>query len=371
MKIILNSYMNIVDYFQNDHNALDLITQSIRSSIDENFMLNKDMNVNEQLSAFLFELGWKNSSIEIESTNRAKIVLGNNRFIKTESEIDKKIFFIFLRILGESIGKYILNSNVAAEVNSSLFSDNEYEIILDKRGELSRPIAREVSTVQIKTTSSSSSPITMKSGTQETKPSEIVAPISKAEQHHQDYESVPFKLKDVFSVFIPTIDQKQLSDILFDVSYEFAESWIFNKKELDRIKEITDNEEKIQEIVAYLAYRADEASQSPLSIGKSLGQYLMRIYSSKIDDDLKSILEESIRTSLSSSLWCEYKARVFCHLSPEDRCKTSNQQVCDVVMGIWAGILSESLDEEYDFTERIPARGTGDRFCLSELAPIE
>ena len=111
MKIILNSYINIIDYFQNDQNALELITQSIRSSIETNFMLNKEMNVNEQLSAFLFELGWKNSSIEIESTNRAKIVLGNNRFVKTESEIDKTIFFVFLKILGESIGKYILNSN--------------------------------------------------------------------------------------------------------------------------------------------------------------------------------------------------------------------------------------------------------------------
>ena len=97
----------------------------------------------------------------------------------------------------------------------------------------------------------------------------------------------------------------------------------------------------------------------------------MRIYSSKVDEDLQSILEETIRTSISESLWTEYKARVFCHLSPNDRCKKSNQQVCDVIMGIWAGVLSESLGKEYDFTERIPARGTGDRFCLSEFAPAE
>ncbi|MHA1912335.1 MAG: hypothetical protein ACTSYA_11645 [Candidatus Kariarchaeaceae archaeon] len=370
MKIILNSYINLVDYFQNDQNALELITQSIKSSIESNFMLNTDMNINEQLSTFLFELGWKNSTIEIESTNRAKIVLGNNRFIKTESELDKTIFFAFLKIFGESIGKYILNSNVAAEVSSSLFSDNEYEITLDKRGEISRPIAREVSTVKINTaTSSIVTPAAIKSESRVAK-AEDASIISKNDRQ-QDYEPAPFKLKDILSVFIPTIDQKQLSEILFDVSYEFAESWIFNKEELNRIKEISEDEVKIQEIIAYLAYHADEASQTPVSIGKSLGQYLMRIYSSKIDEDLKSILEESIRTSISESLWIEYKARVYCHLSPNERCKKPNQQICDVVMGIYAGVLSESLEKEYDFTERIPARGTSDRFCLSEFAPAE
>ncbi len=370
MKIVLNSYINIVDYFQNDPNALELITQSIKTSIDRNFLLNTDMNVNEQLSAFLFELGWKNTSIEIESIKKAKIVLGNNRFIKTESEVDKKIFFIFLRILGESLGKYVLNSNVSAEVTSSLFTDNEYEITLDKRGEISRPIAREVSTVQINTASSSLvTPVAIKSDTEATKKEEA-APIAKAEPE-QEYKPTPFKLKDIFSVFIPTIDHKELSDILFDVSYEFAESWIFNKDELNRIKEIDDAEDKIQEIVSFLAYRADEANQTPVSIGKSLGQYLMRIYSSKIDDDLRSILEETIRSSMSESIWTEYKARVFCHLSPDERCKKDNQQVCDVVMGLWAGVLDESLEKEYDFTERIPARGVSDRFCLSEFAPTE
>ena len=372
MKIILNSYINIVDYFQNDPNALEIVTESIRYSIDNNFMLNKDMNINEQLSSFLFELGWKNSTIEIVTGSKAKIVLGNNRFIKTESEPDKKIFFIFLKILGESIGKYILNSEVAAEVTSSLFSANEYEITLDKRGDRSSPISREVSAAPVATTPISS--VLSRSAeteTQATAPVEATSPPTKIERHGQDYEVVPFKLKDSFSIFIPAINQKQVSDILFDVSYEFAESWIFDKKELERMKQISDEEEKIQEIIAYLAYRASEASQTPLSIGKSLGQYLMRIYSSKVDDDLHSILEETIRSSISSSIWCEYKARVFCHLSPDDRCKSSNQQVCDVIMGIWAGALSESLDQESDFRERIPARGTGDRFCLSEFAPSE
>jgi predicted hydrocarbon binding protein len=105
-------------------------------------------------------------------------------------------------------------------------------------------------------------------------------------------------------------------------------------------------------------------SKTGYDVGKFFGKGVIGI----AGNDPNVILIQEITESQSTTIIRDIKARCFCFLKPGERCQPSNVQLCDFIMGIWEGALTEILGKEFKFTNRYPATKRKDKYCLMELS---
>ena len=316
-------------------------------------------NINEQIQMFLLTLGWKNSEIRVISATEAKAVLGNNRFIP-ETGISHEAIKIFIEGVFTGIGYYVFSKEVKVEAIFDELAGAVWNVALAPSSSI------QIGTkTQIKNYASSPSPqfeVKEETTTVQTSPPSM----SSLEEEIQDY----ITNIDPEQILTPIFNKSLGLDTLYRILIEIMSDFIRSKYQTNPLEHAgaVDHKVAVLILVKFLVEKSLAEGMPTSTTGHDVGKFFGKGVIGIAGNDPNAILIQEITESQSTTIIRDIKARCFCFLKPGERCQPSNVQLCDFIMGIWEGALTEILGKELRFTNRYPATKRKDKYCLMELS---
>ncbi len=346
IRILLRSMQYLAEDLSTDETKfLKIVVPVVRSL----FKPITTASVNEQVQQFFDSMGWKNSQIQVVSKDKSQIVLGSNRYLDQNEEATNGLTLL-VKTLTKAVGYHIMNSEVDPLVVVDFTNTITYTIELKVQGgtDISSPVHTPKATTTI------AKPV---------KTSKVTPPPS------HDGLSVDIGTKiEIDQLFAPVINSKLPLSRCFlhlqDVMEEFSISW-YSMNPIEG-KESLSQREIIVTLVQFLVEKSIEASRDVKMVGNQVGRFFAQAMVESFKNDFGSIISDEILESNTQTIIRDIKAMSLCTLSPGDKCVPANRSYCDFAMGIYEGVLSTTLDAQFEFTSYFSATRR-DRYCLMEF----
>jgi len=285
-------------------------------------------DIKEIATEFIDALGWRNTSINFDSTKGSgKIILGRNRYFVKELS-DTPGTLLVIQAIFQGIGYHLFTAPTVAAAKLTFSTGSYYEINLQKLHEMDS----ETEAATTKTPN-----------------------LSISETIHEG-----LTIDDMFN----PIFQKSLPDVfLFEAAWKvITESYVANFSDAnEEIKEALKKQSmtNLSKIINKITENEDEAEIMNLS--ELVGEFIVKILSSKINEPLITKLQTTLQDRHSESYLIYYECRKFCAGK-----KFVNR--CTFIRSMWVGILSEIFGVQMKIKELFHA-GKRDRYCMLELTP--
>lgn len=318
--------------------------------IKSTFTPSSKFNMNEQVTTFLGQLGWKNSQIRLKSAEVLEIVLGSNRYLD-QGESNREGLNLLVKALGTAVGAHILSRDVDTFVDIDL-PNKSYKVTIQGISGFKTEKA------EVKTKAQS-----------------ISAEIAKKEAKRVNETKTTtvttsfISTYDTSQIILPVINNRlpylKLQSLLKDVIEEFSKSWYQEVPELTA----ANDEGNIAILLSYLISKADERGNDIVQLGNQVGTYFGDAIKATFPGE-ETVSQEIIEGSSGGSIIRDIKARSLCTLVNTQSCGSSiggeARKFCDMSMGIWAGVLGKLTEKDYTFSGFYEA-GKKDPYCLMEF----
>ncbi len=350
--ILMNTLLYFADEVSNDYNSLNSYVKTGSTVIKSMFSPSKDHNMNEQISVLFNTLGWKNSEIRLQSSERAKIILGSNRYLDQNQNTIKGLE-VLVKMIATAVGYHLFDRDVDALVDIDIMGP--------------------IYTIELQALSSLKTDISPK--TKSTPKSTPVATKSTPSSPAINTSEVSFSSYDTSQIFLPILNnrlpQVTLHRILKEVLVEFCKSWYSENPISD--KESDDDKNNLVILILYITQKAVENNISWVSVGEQVGGYFAQALSKNFPNE-QLIVEEILETMSLGSIIRDVKSRSLCPLNLGQTCGNKiggeNRGFCDFVMGLWAGSLSQITGKKYSFTGFYPTGKRSTDPCLMEFTIV-
>ena len=341
IRMLLNSLIRTSKELREDGKDRVGLYHAIKTTVKEVFQPDPDANFNEQLYSFMGVLGWKNALLTIMSSDTAKLVLGNNRYID-EVQNDLKDIELLVNAIISGACYHLFGKEIMTETKIDNLSGVTYEIMIKVGAE---QVVKE-------------------------KPEEVEGPTPGTGvgevTGEADLETLKthIEIDQIFDpIFNTSLDKDQLIVMFKEILVEYIRS---KYGELPKVQKVADTSDLVLLLLQYLINKVEEDNSGFLEVGKTVGTFFARGIKDVFNRPIEQILIDEIIEGINFGIVRDINARCFCFLSPGDKCTPLNTQICDFVMGVWEGTLSALLEREIKFSQRLPA-GRKDRFCLMEF----
>ncbi|MGC9780236.1 MAG: hypothetical protein HZR80_13405 [Candidatus Heimdallarchaeota archaeon] len=329
IRTIFYSLIQSADLLVDNKAHCEQFVSKVGKFISEKTLREEDTRDVKEASRELLEtLGWKSIGMDINlERGNGNINLGKNRFIVNEIA-DSKGALLVIQALFEGIGSYIFKSPVSAKVELSLSSSSYYNITLTRKK--------------------------IQADTVLDKPSAV--PFEVADRSIHETLTIDSMFNPIFTKDVPSV-------ILFETIWKVVtESYVANvTDESDFVKEALKNPTMENLSLIIMKLTENEEENEILNMSEILGEFVVKILSTKISGSLISRLQTTLRDRHAINYLIYYECRLFC----ADK-KFVNR--CTFIRGMWVGLLSEIFSIPIKIKELYHA-GKRDRYCMLELVP--
>lgn len=333
IRTLFYSLVQSADLIVDDNSKCEKFVSIVGKFIKER-TLRDDVTRDEKeiVSELLVTLGWKSSVINFnQDEGYGKVTLGKNRFFVKEIA-DSKGLLLVLQALFDGIGYFLLKSPVKTKAKLSLKSSSHYEV----------EFSRTKIVVEQK---------------EEEKPSLVPVEIADKSIH------VSLTIDKIFN----PIFTKDIPDfILFETLWKVVtESYVanFSADANDPVNKALKNPTMTNLSFIILKLTENEKEEEIVNMSEIIGEFLVKILSTKITDPLIGKLQSTLRDKHANSYLIYYDCRFFCAEK-----KFVNR--CTFIRYMWVGILNEIFGRQVMIKELFHA-GKRDKYCMLELVPEE
>ncbi|MHA1121525.1 MAG: hypothetical protein ACTSPC_01770 [Candidatus Heimdallarchaeota archaeon] len=333
IRALFYSLIQSADLIVDDSSKCGQFVSNVAKFIKERTLREEETGDEKEIVSDLLEtLGWKNSVINFnQDEGHGKVTLGQNRFFVKEIA-DSKGTILVLQALIEGIGYFLLKNPVKAKAKLSLKSSSHYEV----------EFSRTKIVVEQK---------------EEEKPS--LVPVVEADKSIHVSLTIDKIFNPIFSKDIPDF-------ILFETFWKVVtESYVanFSADANDPVNKALKNPTMTNLSFIIMKLTENEKEEEIINMSEIVGEFLVKILSTRITDPLINKLQSTLRDKHASSYLIYYDCRIFCAEK-----KFVNR--CTFIQNMWVGILNEIFGRQIMIKEVLHA-GKRDRYCMLELVPEE
>ncbi|NPE08959.1 MAG: hypothetical protein GNW80_11815 [Asgard group archaeon] len=334
IRTLFYSLVQSADLIVDDNSKCDIFVSNVGKFIKER-TLREDETIDEKeiVSELLETLGWKSSVINFnKDEGHGKVTLGQNRFFVNEIA-DSKGTLLVLQALFVGIGHFLLENPVKVIAKLSLKSSSHYEV----------QFTRTMIVVEHKE--------------EEEKPSLI--PVEVTDKSIHVSLTIDKIFNPIFSKDIPNF-------ILFETFWKvITESYVanFSADANDPVNKALKDPTMTNLSFIIMKLTENEKEDEIVNMSEIVGEFLVKILSTKITDPLIGKLQSTLRDKHASSYLIYYDCRSFCAEK-----KFVNR--CTFIRNMWVGILNEIFGRQVMIKELYHA-GKRDKYCMMELVPEE
>ncbi|MCK5045920.1 MAG: hypothetical protein KAS22_05025 [Candidatus Heimdallarchaeota archaeon] len=333
IRTLFYSLVQSADLIVDDNSKCDIFVSNVAKFIKERTLREDETRDEKEIVSELLEiLGWKSLVINFnKDEGHGKVTLGQNRFFVKEIA-DSKGTLLVLQALFEGIGHFLLDNPVKAIAKLSLKSSSHYEVqfsrtkIVDEQKE-------------------------------EEKPSLVPVEVTAKSIH------VSLTIDKIFN----PIFTKDIPDfILFETFWKVVtESFVanFSADANDPVNKALKDPSMTNLSFIIMKLTENEKEKEIVNMSEIIGEFLVKILSTKITDPLIGKLQSTLRDKHASSYLIYYDCRFFCAEK-----KFVNR--CTFIRNMWVGILNEIFGRQVMIKELYHA-GKRDKYCMMELVPEE
>ncbi|MCK5298564.1 MAG: hypothetical protein KAJ76_06640 [Candidatus Heimdallarchaeota archaeon] len=333
IRTLFYSLVQSADLIVDDNSKCDIFVSNVAKFIKERTLREDETRDEKEIASELLEiLGWKSLVINFnKDEGHGKVTLGQNRFFVKEIA-DSKGTLLVLQALFEGIGYFLLDNPVKAIAKLSLKSSSHYEVqfsrtkIVDEQKE-------------------------------EEKPSLVPVEVTAKSIH------VSLTIDKIFN----PIFTKDIPDfILFETFWKVVtESFVanFSADANDPVNKALKDPSMTNLSFIIMKLTENEKEKEIVNMSEIIGEFLVKILSTKITDPLIGKLQSTLRDKHASSYLIYYDCRFFCAEK-----KFVNR--CTFIRNMWVGILNEIFGRQVMIKELYHA-GKRDKYCMMELVPEE
>ena len=334
IRSLFYSLVQSADLIVDDNSKCEKFVSIVGKFIKERTLRDDDTRDEKEIVSDLLEtLGWKSTVINFnEDEGHGKATLGQNRFFVKEIA-DSKGTLLVLQALFEGIGHFLLKSPVKAKAKLSLKSSSHYEV------EFSR------------------TEIVVEQKEEEEKPS--LVPVEVADKSIHVSLTIDKIFNPIFTKDIPDF-------MLFETFWKVVtESFVanFSADANDPVNKALKNPTMTNLSFIIMKLTENEKEEEIVNMSEIIGEFLVKILSTKITDPLIGKLQSTLRDKHASSYLIYYDCRFFCAEK-----KFVNR--CTFIRNMWVGILNEIFGRQVMIKELYHA-GKRDKYCMMELVPEE
>jgi hypothetical protein len=297
--------------------------------IRDRVMIDEDVReIKEVVTEFIETLGWRNITISYDTiSDKGKITLGNNRYIPKELA-DAKGTLIVLEGLFQGLCFHLLKKPATTKATLSLKQHSNYELSFSKSKEEQEDLLKKPEILDI-----------------------------TPEISYQDTLSMETIF---FPIFGRNIPKQLLLNALWKVVSESYTSNYLQEGDTNAKEAL---KKETEENLSFLILKMieDEPEEEIISLATILGEFIVKILSTQIEDSLLAKLQSTLQDRHATSYLIYY-----------DRCKFCADKKyegrCSFIHGLWLGILSEIYGIPIEIKSVLHA-GKRDRYCMVELEP--
>ncbi len=332
IRTLFYSLVQSADLLIDDNTKCEKFVSNVAKFIKEKTLRDDDTRDEKEIVSDLLEtLGWKSSVINFnQDEGQGKVSLGQNRFFVKEIA-DSEGTLLVLQALFEGIGYFLLKNPVKAKAKLSLKSSSHYEVEFSRTKIVIEQIEEKPSLVPVEVTDRSI---------------------------HSDLT--------VDKIFNPIFTKDIPDFILFETFWKVVtESYVanFSADANDPVNKALKNPTMTNLSFIIMKLIEDEKEEEIVNMSEIVGEFLVKILSTKITDPLIGKLQSTLRDKHASSYLIYYDCRFFCAEK-----KFVNR--CIFIRNMWVGILNEIFGRQVMIKELFHA-GKRDKYCMLELVPEE
>ncbi len=335
IRTLFFSLIQSAELIADDKLKCDKFTTNVANFIKDKALREEDTREEKEIVIELLEmLGWKSSVVKFNpDIGSGTAILGRNRYFVNEIE-DSPGTLVVLQALFEGIGHFLLKYPVNAKAKLSLRSGSHYNV------QFSKSII-EIDEIE----------------EEEEKPSPF--PVEIADRTIHGTLTIDNIFNPIFSKDIPNV-------ILFETIWKvISESYVANYSAdaSDSVNEALKNPTMANLSLIMMKLTENEEEEEIINMAEIMGEFFVKILSTKITDPLNTKLQSTLKDKHASSYLIYYDCRVFCAEK-----KFVNR--CSFIRGMWVGILNEIFGRQVIIKELFHA-SKRDRYCMIELVPEE
>lgn len=332
IRTLFYSLVQSADLLIDDNTKCEKFVSNVAKFIKEKTLRDDDTRDEKEIVSDLLEtLGWKSSVINFnQDEGQGKVSLGQNRFFVKEIA-DSEGTLLVLQALFEGIGYFLLKNPVKAKAKLSLKSSSHYEVEFSRTKIVIEQIEEKPSLVPVEVTDRSI---------------------------HSDLT--------VDKIFNPIFTKDIPDFILFETFWKVVtESYVanFSADANDPVNKALKNPTMTNLSFIIMKLIENEKEEEIVNMSEIVGEFLVKILSTKITDPLIGKLQSTLRDKHASSYLIYYDCRFFCAEK-----KFVNR--CIFIRNMWVGILNEIFGRQVMIKELFHA-GKRDKYCMLELVPEE
>ena len=282
--------------------------------------------IRELALEFLDALGWKSISLNFdENKGTGKVILGRNKYIVKELS-DNEGTLLVIKAIFQGLGYHLFKAPTAATVKLAFGTNSHYEVLLQKLEE------------------------------SDEENEEIVTNVPDLRIGETIHENL--SLDDIFN---PIFQKNVPDEMLFEATWKvITESYVANFTDIDETMKGILKQGSVENLSRIINKMTETESESEImNLSELVGEYIVKILITKIDEPLIKKLQSTLQDRHASSYLMYYECRKFC----ADK-KFVNR--CTFIRGMWVGILSEVFGTPIKIKELFHA-GKRDRYCMLEL----
>jgi len=332
IRTLFYSLVQSADLLIDDNTKCEKFVSNVAKFIKEKTLRDDDTRDEKEIVSDLLEtLGWKSTVINFnQDEGQGKVSLGQNRFFVKEIA-DSEGTLLVLQALFEGIGYFLLKNPVKAKAKLSLKSSSHYEVEFSRTKIVIEQIEEKPSLVPVEVTDRSI---------------------------HSDLT--------VDKIFNPIFTKDIPDFILFETFWKVVtESYVanFSADANDPVNKALKNPTMTNLSFIIMKLIENEKEEEIVNMSEIVGEFLVKILSTKITDPLIGKLQSTLRDKHASSYLIYYDCRFFCAEK-----KFVNR--CIFIRNMWVGILNEIFGRQVMIKELFHA-GKRDKYCMLELVPEE
>ena len=358
-KILLNSLYRIISLFDlSVEENKEAIIETIGTTLLNFFTPNRELELETQFDLLAEFLGWKTFNIEREEGGPIIVSVGGNRFLQIPS--NDPSYVLIVSGVAKALGYLIFQSDVTVEPILNQFQTQQIQVLIKP---LSKPIPEfgaEKATIEI-----NQEQLTRLSTPGTGSRTEV-----KIEEQIEVKASIEIDFNSIFSPILREFPTAKLMPIFHQVLSE-VEKTFFNEMEDSKVRaaKMQYTDEHIKYLIEFILSAAKDSGQDIREIANMAGKYVIKAYKEKNpEEDLKTFLSKELTSTIARRVaYLEFPARAFCTYAPGEKCVENKRDLCDFVLYVWEGMLSEIIPEKnFKLGARIPATRRG-RYCLAEF----
>lgn len=334
IRTLFYSLIQSADLIVDNNSKCEIFVSNVAKFVKERFLREDETRDEKEIvSELLVTLGWKSTVINFnQDEGHGKATLGQNRFFVKEIA-DSKGTLLVLQALFEGIGHFLLKNPVKAKAKLSLKSSSHYEVQFSRKK------------------------IVVEQKEEEEKPS--LVPIEVADKSIHGALTIDKIFNPIFTRDIPDF-------MLFETFWKVVtESYVanFSADANDPVNKALKNPTMTNLSFIIMKLTENEKEEEIVNMSEIVGEFLVKILSTKITDSLINKLQSTLRDKHASSYLIYYDCRFFCAEK-----KFVNR--CTFIRSMWVGILNEIFGRQVMIKELYHA-GKRDKYCMLELVPEE